>query len=279
MKYLKYVWIVSLLTLQVSLAAEAEKTETMSQESSHAASAQKKELAKKLANPISSMISVPLQLDYERGFFNTSDQESTMVSLTFQPVVPFSISEDWNVISRTIVPIIRTDDLPPGSGINGGVGDIIQSFFFSPKAPTEEGWIWGVGPAFLIPSGSDLSAETWGVGPTAVGLKQDGPLTYGLLTNHIWSTGGKEDISTTFIQPFFGYTTHGGMTPTLMSESTYDWKSDEWTIPLVFEVTQVGKIGDQFISYGAGVKYYAKSPDSGPQGWSARFIFTWMFPK
>lgn len=240
------------------------------------------ELAKQLANPIAALISLPMQLNYDRGFANTSGNDSNRWTLNVQPVVPVSLNDDWNMISRTIVPLIRTDNMPLDSGINGGVGDIVQSLFFSPQAPTDSGWIWGVGPVFLIPSGSDVSADTWGAGPTAVALKQDGPLTYGVLANHIWSTGGDFDISNTFVQPFFTYTTPGAMSATLMTETTYSWEAsdgNEWTVPLFLMVTQVGKIGDQLISYGAGVKHYAQSPDGGPEGWGARFVFTMMFPK
>lgn len=240
------------------------------------------ELAKQLANPIAALISVPLQLNYDRGYANTSGNDSNKWTLNVQPVVPISLNDDWNLISRTIMPIIRTDNLPLGSGINGGIGDIVQSAWFSPSAPTDNGWIWGVGPVFLIPSGSDVSADTWGVGPTAVALKQDGPLTYGMLANHIYSTGGDVDISNTFVQPFLTYTTPTALSATLMTETTYDWEAvdgNEWTVPLFFMVTQVGKIGDQLISYGGGIKYYAQSPEGGPEGWGARVVFTMLFPK
>ena len=239
-------------------------------------------LAKQLANPIAALISVPMQLNYDRGFFDTSGSDSNKWTLNVQPVVPFSLSDDWNLISRTIIPLIRTDNLPLGSGINGGVGDIAQSVFFSPKAPTESGWVWGAGPVFLVPTGSDVSADTWGMGPTAVALKQDGPFTYGALVNHLWSTGGDADISQSFVQPFFTYTTPNAVSTTLMTETTYNWEAEdgnEWTVPIYLMVTKVGKIGKQMVSYGGGVKYYAKSPDGGPQGWGGRLVFTLLFPK
>jgi len=289
MRFIKPLTIGLLLSAQASFAVEvvapALYTEEVQEEVAKTASTAE-EMAKKLANPIAALISLPMQFNYDRGFAGTSGNESNKWTLNVQPVVPISIGEDWNLISRTIVPIVRTDNLPLGSGIDGGIGDIVQSAFFSPKAPTESGWIWGVGPVFLIPSGSDMSAEKWGAGPTAVALKQDGPLTYGILANHIWSTGGSDkvvdNISQTFVQPFFTYTTPGALSATLMTETMYNWEApdgNEWTVPLFLVVTQVGKIGDQLISYGAGVKYYAESPDGGPQGWGARFVFTMMFPK
>ncbi len=239
-------------------------------------------LAKQLANPIAALISVPMQFNHERGFFHTSGNDSNKWTLNVQPVVPFSLNNDWNLISRTIVPLIRTDNLPLGHGVDGGVGDIVQSVFFSPKATTESGWVWGAGPVFLVPTGSDVSANTWGVGPTAVALKQSGPLTYGALANHLWSTGGDADISQSFVQPFFTYTTPSSLSTTLMTESTYNWKAtagNEWTVPIYLMVTKVGKIGRQMVSYGGGVKYYAESPDGGPQGWGLRLVFTLLFPK
>ncbi|SFV57398.1 Possible neuromedin U precursor [hydrothermal vent metagenome] len=289
MRYIKCISIGLLLSTQLSFAVEvtvpALHTEAVQEKIAETASTEE-EMAKKLANPIAALISLPMQFNYDRGFAGTSGNDSNKWTLNIQPVVPISISDDWNLISRTIVPIVRTDNMPLGSGINGGIGDIVQSAFFSPKSPTESGWIWGAGPVFLLPSGSDISAEKWGVGPTAVALKQDGPLTYGILANHIWSTGGSNKvvgrISNTFVQPFFTYTTPGAMSATLMTETTYNWEASDgnaWTVPLFLVVTQVGKIGEQLISYGAGVKYYAKSPDGGPQGWGARFVFTMMFPK
>ena len=243
-------------------------------------------LAKQLANPIAALISIPFQLNYDRGFYGSSGNDSNRWTLNIQPVIPFSLNEEWNIISRTILPVIRTDNTPPGSGIDWGVGDVVQSLFFSPKAPTESGWIWGAGPVFLIPSGSDLSAKKWGAGPTAVALKQSGPWTYGLLANHIWSFAGSDKvvdrIDQSFVQPFLTYTTPGALSTTVMTESTYNWEAaggERWTVPLYLMVTQVGKIGKQLVSYGGGVKYYAKSPKNGPKGWGARLVFTLMFPK
>jgi hypothetical protein len=230
---------------------------------------------------VASLISVPFQFNYN-GNFDPLDGDQYY--LNFQPVIPISLSEDWNLISRTIVPVIDQDDIFPGAGSQTGTGDVVQSLFFSPVKPTEGGWIWGAGPVFLLPTGSDdlLTADKWGAGPTAVALKQQGPWTYGMLTNHIWSFAGDDDradISTTFLQPFVSYTTPTAWTYSLQTETTYDWENAQWAVPINAVVTKVTKIGDQLVSVGAGVRYWAESPESGPEGWGVRLIFTLLFPK
>ena len=156
--------------------------------------------------------------------------------------------------------------------------------FFSPKLPTADGWIWGAGPVFLLPTGSDdlLTADKWGVGPTAVALKQDGPWTYGALGNHIWSIAGNNsrgDISATFLQPFLTFTTKEAISYNLSIESSYDWKASERLIPLNGVVSKVMKIGDRLISVGGGLRYWIHGTGAGPEGFGIRLVFTMLFPK
>ena len=163
------------------------------------------ELAKKLANPVASLISVPIQANYDENIGPA--EEGSLWKVNIQPVIPFTLNDEWNLISRTILPIIDQDDIPVSGFGESGIGDIVQSLFFSPKAPTSNGLIWGVGPVFLLPMASDdaLGTEKWGAGPTAVGLKQAGSWTYGMLANHIESFAGDDkraDISVSLVQPF-----------------------------------------------------------------------------
>lgn len=240
------------------------------------------DLAKKLSNPVAALISVPFQYNYDHKIGPQGQGHRSLLNI--QPVVPISVNEGWNIISRTILPVVAQREIFPGAGDQSGIGDVVQSFFLSPKAPTASGWIWGAGPVFLLPTGSDslLSAEKWGAGPTAVVLKQDGPWTYGALANHIWSFAGdhnRSDVNSTFLQPFLSYTTKDAWTFTLNSESTYDWKANQWSVPINAVVSKVTKAGGQLISVGAGVRYWAESPESGPEGWGARFVLTLLFPK
>ncbi len=240
------------------------------------------ELAKKLANPIASLISLPFQLNYDSDI-GANDRGDRYV-LNIQPVIPISMNDDWNIISRTILPVVSQDEIFPGAGSQSGLGDVVQSVFFSPKLPTESGWIWGAGPVLLLPTATDdlLGADKWGLGPTAVALKQNGPWTYGALANHIWSLAGddnRQDISSTFLQPFLSYTSKNAVTLALNTESTYDWKSEQWAIPLNATATKVMKLGDQLISVGGGIRYWAESTDAGPEGLAVRLLLTLLFPK
>jgi hypothetical protein len=239
------------------------------------------ELAKKLSNPIASMISIPFQFNYDRGY-GTDDGEKAYVNV--QPVIPFSLSDDWNLISRTILPVAWQNDVAGPSGDQFGLGDITQSLFFSPKAPSASGIIWGVGPVFLFPTATDslLGSEKWGAGPTAVALKQFDGWTVGMLANHIWSFAGDDDrtdVSSTYMQPFISYTTPDAWTFTLNTESSYNWEAEDWSVPVNFTVSKIVKLDKVPVSLTAGVRYWADSPAGGPEGWGFRTGITLLFPK
>jgi hypothetical protein len=237
------------------------------------------DLAKQLANPVASLISVPFQFNYN-GNFAPEDGEQYYVNI--QPVIPISISENWNLISRTILPVVNQDDIAPDFDHKVGLGATTQSFFLSPKKPTAAGLIWGVGPAFLVPTATDgIATNQWGAGVTGVGLVQKGPWTVGALGNHLWSvTGNDEDgeISQTFLQPFVNYTTPRATSFFLNTETTYDWQAEQWSVPINAGVNQLVKIGEQRVQLGGGLRYWAESPEFGPQDWGARLIVTFLFP-
>ena len=240
------------------------------------------ELAKATQNPIAALISVPLQYNYDQKIGPQETGHKNYVNA--QPVMPFSISEDWNLISRTILPVIDQQDVVAGAGSQSGIGDITQSLFFSPKKPTADGLIWGVGPVFLLPTASDnrLGGEKWGLGPTAVFLKQEHGWTYGALVNHIWSVAGtsnRANVNSTYMQPFLTYTTKTHTSFSVNSESTYNWEAKNWTVPINFLVTQLLRVGEQRLTLQGGLRYWTDSPDGAAHGWGARLQLTFLFPK
>jgi hypothetical protein len=262
--------MVSLMLLSITLRIDDVKAES------------DEELAKKLANPVASLISVPLQYNYDENY--GLNDKGSVSKLNIQPVIPISLNNEWNLITRTIVPLIDQNNIPAMGQDESGLGDTTASQFFSPKAPTASGWIWGVGPVELLPTASDedLGGRKWGLGPTAVALKQVGPWTIGGLANHVWSVAGDDNranISSTFIQPFFSYITKTKTTLGVSSESTYNWEVNKWSVPVIVTVAQLMKVGPQILQLTLGARYWAESPDSGPEGWGGRVQLTFLFPE
>jgi hypothetical protein len=253
-------------------------------------------LAKQLANPISSLISVPFQANEDWGYGPIGN--GYKFTLNIQPVIPISISKDWNLILRTIFPIVSQHDLfyfanlpknsplQPQNRSQDVLSDTTQSFFFSPKKPGPFGLIWGLGPALLYPTGTHplLDTGTFSIGPTLVVLEQTGPWTAGVLMNQLWSvviSEHRSSVSQMFVQPFIAYTTKTHTTFTIDTESTANWNATsadgKWTVPVIFQISQILKIGKQPISLQIGGKWYADTPRYGPN-WGVRFNFTLLFP-
>jgi hypothetical protein len=237
------------------------------------------DLAKKLANPISNLISLPFQNNYD---FNVGPLDGLRYNLNVQPVIPISIGENWNMISRTIVPINFQKDVTIDGESQFGLGDIVQSLFFSPKSPTKNGLVWGVGPIFLIPTATNdaFGINKWATGPNAVFLKLQGQWVYGALINHMWSFAGSgfNDVNTSFFQPFVTYATPNGSSYTIASENTQNWNNDFFGGFVGVYYAKIVKIKKYTMQFGGGPKvYYGNNPFN--PDWGFRINIISLFPK
>ena len=250
------------------------------------------ELAKKTQNPVADLISVPLQSNFN---FGAGSKDKMIYILNVQPVIPFHLTEDWNLITRVITPIINQPSLFSGMSSATGLGDINPSFFLSPAKPA--GLIWGIGPTFTLPTASDrlLGAGKWSMGPAGVALTMQGPWVIGALLNNQWSFAGWGDksVNAMLLQPIVNYNLPEGWYLTSSPIITANWKADRagdvWTVPLGGGVGKLFRLGQilplqgnplaklpinaQLAAFGNLAK-----PEFGPD-WQLRFQIQFLFPK
>ncbi|ARQ02755.1 outer membrane protein [Pseudorhodoplanes sinuspersici] len=242
-------------------------------------SEESEDLRKQSQNPVASLVSVPFQSNTN---FNAGPFNRTQEVFNIQPVVPMSLNAEWNVISRTIIPLISQPE-PLVNGNTGGIGDITQSLFLSPASPGK--LIWGVGPVFTIPSASDPILGTGKVlfGPTAVFLTTPGHWVIGVLVNNQWSVGGnslRRSVNTFLAQPFINYNMAHGWFLTTSPIITADWlaaSGQKWTVPIGGGIGRVFKIGDQPVNAQVAAYYNAIRPDGAPD-WQLRAQIALLFP-
>lgn len=238
------------------------------------------ELAKQLSNPVASLVSVPFQFNWEQ---NVGPSDLTRFILNVQPVMPFSVNEDVNLIARVIAPLISQPPLVEDGEPTFGIGDLTTSFFVSPARSKR--MIWGAGPVFVLPSTSEptLGSGKWSAGPTIVALKQAGPWTVGALWNQVWSFSGdatRPDVNQMFLQPFVSYQATRTITLTAQSETTANWEVDDerWTVPINVIVSKLSSFGTFPASYQVGFGAFAVHPEIGPS-WKLRAAIVILLPR
>lgn len=245
------------------------------------AQADQAELAKAAQNPVASMISLPFQNNFN---FGLGPFDRTQYILNIQPVVPISLSENWNLISRTILPVVYQPDTWAPGGSTGGVGDIQATFFLSPAKPGKV--IWGVGPVLQMPTGTNpmLTQGKWGLGPSIVLLSMPGHFVLGILANNIWSVGGQKDraeVNQFLLQYFINYNLKQGWYLTSAPVLTANWKAadgEKWTVPFGAGVGRIFRVGKQPMNGQVAAFYNAEKPDGGAD-WSLRLQLQLLFPK
>lgn len=237
------------------------------------------ELAKKLQNPIASLISVPIQPNFD---FGIGPADGNRMIMNIQPVIPLSLNEKTNLITRVVLPVNTQKDVFGQSGSQSGLGDAIISGFFSPKAPTKGGLIWGAGPVLMVPTATDdaFASKKFGIGPTAVFLTQIKGFTVGALVNHIISVAGNEDtsdVSTSFLQPFIARNFSGGYALALNTELSQNWEADSTFGTINVIGSKVFAIGKQRCQFGLGPRIPYGNGNLASWGFRTQFVL--LFPK
>ena len=245
-------------------------------------------LQAKLQNPVGSVYSVPVETTFD---FGAANGDATFIRV--QPVIPVTLSDRWNLINRTIIPLIDAPGVPVGTPGNPeprfgprkfGLGDISHSMFLSPANPGK--LIWGVGPILGFPSATaeSLGSGKWSAGPTAVFLTQPKPWTVGLLAANLWSYAGDSDrgsVNQMIVQPFVNYNLSKGWSLASAPIITANWNGssrDRWTVPVGGGVGKLFKIGKQPIRTQLQAFYNVEKPSGGPD-WSLVFTVQFVFPK
>jgi hypothetical protein len=248
------------------------------------------ELAKQAQNPIANLISLPFQSNFNFYDIHThlGQQDYTRHTMGYvlnvQPVIPVKLSEDWNLITRTIIPVINQPQLVPGMGSHGGMGDIQFTAFLSPSK--SGGLTWGVGPALVFPTATDdsLGSGKFSAGPSVVALTMQGPWVIGVLAQNVWSYCGDHDrnyVNQMLVQPFINFNLPDGWYLTTSPIITADWHADSderWTVPVGGGVGRLFKIGKLPVNMQLASYYNVVHPTFGPE-WTVRFQVQFLFPK
>jgi hypothetical protein len=244
-----------------------------------ALAADPQELELKLQNPIATLVHVPFQANYDCCYGASNGQ---LWYLNIEPIVPFRLTENWNLITRSIVPVKRSESLSADSGSEVGLGDIKQEFFFSPVSGPD--LIWGVGPILLYPTATTgaFAAKRWAAGPTAALIREKSGWTSGFLAYHLWSfaAAGREGkpVNRTYVEPFLAYTMPGANSVRIDAEATYDWLAHQWSVPLNLTASHVFQIGGRDIRVQTGPRYYVETVRNGPR-WGGRLTISFVFPR
>jgi hypothetical protein len=242
---------------------------------------QESDIAKQAQNPIARLISVPLENDFNP---QTGVNKEDSYVLQMKPVVPFTLSKDWTLITRTIIPIVQTPD--PVLGVDGasGLGDINLSLFLSPARAGRI--IWGAGPIVSFPTASDdiLGTKKLSVGPTVVVLRSQGHWLYGALVNNVFSVAGpsaRSDVNQMLMQPFVNYNLRRGWYLTSSPILTANWekiRSDRWTVPIGGGVGKIVHLEKLPVNIYTQIFRNVETSD-GTTHWSARLQVQFLFPR
>jgi len=234
------------------------------------------ELRAQAQNPIANLINLPFQNNTN---FTLGPADGVQNILNIQPVWPFQLSDKWNLITRTIFPVVYQPSVAPGVSSDFGLGDTNFTAFFSPINDSKT--TWGVGPVVLIPTstGSTLGAGEWGLGASAVVVWSDAPWVAGAIVSNVWTFDGS--VNSFLFQYFVNYNLANGWYLITAPIITANWEAtsgNTWTLPFGGGIGRMVKIGKQPVTISLHLYYNVERPTGGPE-WQVRFQIQFLFPK
>ena len=264
------------LLLSAFLATSAHAQQAPTPAPSPASVMSDQALAISVHNPFEDFVKVPIQ---STTGFQLGRDHKVGDSWNIEPVLPFSLNADWDLIARPSLTIAYA----PTPHEQSGLTDLQTSFFLTPRK--ESTWIWGAGPIFQFPtaSSSELGSGRWSAGPTAALVYTEGPWFGGILSYHLMSFAGNRargSVNQTYIEPEISYNFESGWYVQCDPQMTLDWTADTanaWTIPMGADVGKAFNIGSQSLSLQVGAYDLVKRPDGAPQ-WIMRMSVTFLYP-
>ncbi|RBP16445.1 hypothetical protein DFR50_10587 [Roseiarcus fermentans] len=239
------------------------------------------ELAKQIQNPVGDLISFPLQNNVNFGYGPHGGAQNV---LNLQPVIPFHITDDWNLITRTILPVVWNPDAAPIPTVPAGTAPTSFTAFLSPRRAVD-GWLWGAGPVVQIPtiSSTTLGSSVWGGGPSAAIVWSGGPWVTGTLFNAIWSMGGApgpsgNSYATFLANPFVAYNLDDGWYVSTGPNVTANWQAPgtKWTVPVGGGAGRTFRVGSLPVDLSLSAYYNAVRPTAGAL-WQLSTQLTFIF--
>lgn len=223
-----------------------------------------KDIAKKLINPMSQLVSIPIQNNVD---FGIGEINGTRNTTSIQPVIPVKLSEKWNLITRVVLPVVLQYNITGVGESQKGLSDTDISIFFNHNSKNKEGIIWGFGPVISAPTGTNtfLSTKKWSTGPSIVGVYDKNNWILGVMINQIWSFAGdknRDDVNQMFVEPFASYQWDSGTSLSVIGEYTQDWKHDTNNMTLQASLGGITSIGKQKIQISFGPRITLFGPSS-----------------
>ena len=273
--------LVMLTSLSPSVGAEEGTAKAVATRTNAGAEESTTDLAKKTQNPVADLISIPFQNNTN---FGIGPHDRVQNVLNVQPVIPFNLNTEWNLITRTIIPIIMQPNLTTTEENTWGLGDVNITAFLSPAKSGS--LIWGVGPSVQLDTGTEEVTATrkWAAGPSAVALTMQGPWVVGALIRQIWSFAGnsdRQDLSQFLLQPILNYNLSDGWYLTSSPIITADWEAtggNKWTVPVGGGIGKVQRIGKLPFNLSLAAFSNVVRPDPGAE-WTLRAQIALLLPK